>query len=104
LACFAPWRLENLLFLSSVFFSSVTYPFKRIHDVILHEYLIAVRWAPVLYGQDAGRGTIVEVIIHGSVTRHGMTKHATPAAPLLDIKVHGKNLHVIRHGSSGIPA
>ena len=55
----------------------------------------AVRWAPVLYGQDAGRGTIVEVILHGSVTRHGMTKHATPAEPLLDIKVHGKNLHVI---------
>jgi hypothetical protein len=81
-----------------------TYPFKRIHDDILHEYLIAVRWAPVLYGQDAGRGTIVEVIIHGSVTRHGMTKHATPADPLLDIKVHGKNLQVIRHGSSGIPA
>ena len=28
--------------------------------------------------------------MHGSVTRHGMTKHATPADPLLDIKVHGK--------------
>jgi hypothetical protein len=63
-----------------------------------------VRWAPVLYGQDAGRGTIMEVILHGSVTRHGMTKHATPADPLLDIKVHGKNLRVIRHGSSGFPA
>jgi len=42
--------------------------------------------------------------MHGSVTRHGMTKHATPADPLLDIKVHDKNLRVIRHGSSGIPA
>jgi len=62
-----------------------TYPFKRIHDDILHEYLIS-----------------------GSVTRHGMIKHATPADPLLDIKVHSKNLHVIRHAgslrSSGISA
>jgi hypothetical protein len=60
----------------------------------------SVRWAPVLYGQDAGCGTVVEVIMAGSVTRHGMTKLATPADPLLDIKVRGKNLHVIRHAGS----
>lgn len=59
-----------------------------------------VRWNPALYAQDAGRGNITEVIPEGKVTRFGMTKLATAADPLLEIKVHGKNLRVIRHASS----
>lgn len=59
-----------------------------------------VHWSPVLYGQDAGRGVVREVIFEGSHQRHGMTKRATPEDPLLDIKVHGKQLSVLRHASS----
>lgn len=59
-----------------------------------------VSWAPVLYGQDAGRGTIAEVIHEGWHTRHGMTKRGSLEDPLLLIKVHGKKLEVIRHASS----
>lgn len=59
-----------------------------------------VAWQPVLYGQDAGRGTIAEVIYEGSHTRHNMTKRASAEDPLLLIKVHGKKLEVLRHASS----
>ncbi len=60
-----------------------------------------VRWTPLsLTGGDAGRGTVVEIIASGKVTRHGMTKIANETDPLLEIKVHGKNLRVIRHASS----
>lgn len=60
-----------------------------------------VCWVPIaLHGADAGRGTVTEVIESGSVTRHGMTKSANPSDPLLEIKVHGKALRVIRHASS----
>lgn len=61
---------------------------------------VPVRWKPVLYGSDSGQGRVVEVITEGSVSRYGMTKTATAADPLLDIKVHGKALRVIRHASS----
>ncbi len=61
-----------------------------------------VKWSPVLLGSDAGRGTVTEVIASGSVTRHRMTKTADAADPLLEIKVHGKALRVIRHASSVI--
>jgi hypothetical protein len=61
----------------------------------------SVRWMPIaLHGQDAGRGTVTEVIESGSVTRHGMTKTADPSDPLLEIKVHGKGIRVVRHASS----
>lgn len=59
-----------------------------------------VQWQPVLYGQDAGRGTITEIIFEGSQTRHGLTKRASISDPLLVIKVHGKKLEVLRHSSS----
>jgi hypothetical protein len=60
-----------------------------------------VRWTPLsLTGGDAGRGTVVEVIASGKLTRHGMTKIASESDPLLEIRVHGKNLRVIRHSSS----
>ena len=59
-----------------------------------------VAWNKAIYGHDAGCGTVMEVVMHGSVTRHGMTKTATPADPLLDIKVAGKRLQVVRHASS----
>lgn len=60
----------------------------------------AVAWSPIsLYG-DAGRGTVVDVIAAGKVSRHGMTKRASEADPLLEIKIHGKHLRVIRHASS----
>lgn len=60
----------------------------------------SVAWAPVFYDQDAGGGTVMEVVISGSHTRHGMTKVATASDPLLDIKVNGKRLRVLRHASS----
>ena len=60
----------------------------------------SVNWKPVLYGQDAGRGIITEVVFEGAQTRHGLTKRASSADPLLVIKVHGKKLEVIRHASS----
>lgn len=61
----------------------------------------AVAWSPVaLHGQDAGRGTVVEVIAAGKVSRHGLTKRASESDPLLEIKVHGKALRVIRHSTS----
>jgi hypothetical protein len=59
-----------------------------------------VAWAPVLYGQDAGRGTVTEVVYQGSQTRHGLTKSGSLSDPLLVIKVHGKKLEVLRHSSS----
>lgn len=59
-----------------------------------------VTWSPVFYGSDAGRGVVREVIMSGSHTRNGMTKIATPECPLLDIRVHGKSLSVLRHASS----
>lgn len=59
-----------------------------------------VKWKPVLYGQDAGKGTINEVIFEGSQTRHGLTKRASLSDPLLVVKVHGKKLEVLRHASS----
>lgn len=59
-----------------------------------------VAWQPIFHGSDAGRGTVTEVITEGAHTRHGMTKRATPEDPLLDIKVHGKKLNVLRHSSS----
>lgn len=60
-----------------------------------------VAWVPlVLSGEDAGRGTVVGVIEEGSVLRHGMRKTATAHDPLLEIRVSGKSLHVIRHASS----
>ncbi|MCX6878660.1 MAG: hypothetical protein NTW21_33335 [Verrucomicrobia bacterium] len=59
-----------------------------------------VAWRKAPYGHDAGEGTVMEVILHGSHTHHGMTRHATPADPLLDLKVRGKNLQVLRHASS----
>lgn len=59
-----------------------------------------VAWSKALYGHDAGEGTVMEVVMHGSHTRHGMTKTASPADPLLDIKVAGKKLRVLRHASS----
>lgn len=58
-----------------------------------------VTWDAPLSGM-VGAGTIVDVIPSGSLTRHGMTKTATPADPLLDIKVHGRKLTVMRHSSS----
>lgn len=60
---------------------------------------MAVRW-PVMLDGMAGQGTVVDVIPEGAITRHGMTKRGCPADPLLDIKVHGKRLHVVRHASS----
>lgn len=59
-----------------------------------------VHWTPILAGKDAGHGTIVEVITAGRVTRHGLTKIATPADPLLDIRIPGLRSTVIRHASS----
>lgn len=59
-----------------------------------------VRWTPILLGGDAGNGTVTEVIPAGSITRHGMTKSASESDPLLEIKVRGKNLRIIRHASS----
>lgn len=59
-----------------------------------------VAWNKAIYGHDAGHGTVMEVIVSGSHMRHGMTKTATEADPLLDIKVHGKKLQVLRHASS----
>lgn len=50
--------------------------------------------------EDSGKGTVVEVIASGKVSRHGMTKSASWSDPLLEIKVHGKNLRVVRHSSS----
>jgi hypothetical protein len=51
----------------------------------------SVAWFPIaLHGADAGRGTVMEVITSGKVSRHGMTKLASEADPLLEIKVHGK--------------
>lgn len=61
---------------------------------------VQVTWAKAIYGSDAGSGTVMEVIISGSHTLHGMTKTATEADPLLDIKVTGKMLRVLRHASS----
>ena len=60
----------------------------------------SISWSPAIYGQDAGHGTVIEVIIDGSHTRHGMRKTASLADPLLDIKVIGKKLRVLRHSSS----
>lgn len=59
-----------------------------------------VRWKPVIYGKDAGRGTIVSVITEGSVTRHGMTLSASESDPLLDIRIPGRAYTVLRHSSS----
>jgi len=59
-----------------------------------------VVWNKALYGHDAGKGTVMEVIVSGSHTRHNMTKTATESDPLLDIKVSGKKLRVLRHASS----
>jgi hypothetical protein len=59
-----------------------------------------VGWQPVIYGQDAGAGTVMEIITEGRVTRHRMSLAASAADPLLDIKVRGKNLRVLRHASS----
>jgi len=61
---------------------------------------LMVTWPPVLHGQDAGSGIIREVVTEGNHTRHGFTKTATDADPLLVIKVHGKQLEVLRHASS----
>ncbi len=47
-------------------------------------------------GEPAGTGAIID----GSHTRHGMRKTASLADPLLDIKVIGKKLRVLRHSSS----
>ncbi len=58
-----------------------------------------VTWKAV-DSRDAAHGTVAEVILHGSITRHGMTKTATTADPLLDIKVRGKALRVLRHAGS----
>ena len=55
---------------------------------------------PVFAGMDAGRGKVIEVIREGAHVRHGMTKRASAADPLLGIKVHGKRLAVLRHASS----
>ncbi len=63
-----------------------------------------VWWPVAILGSDAGGGIIKEVIMHGNVTRHRMTKTATPADPLLLIKCHGKQLEVIRHASSVKPS
>lgn len=59
-----------------------------------------VSWKPLLLGSDAGKGIIREIVTEGSRTLHGMTKTASAADPLLVIKVHGKNLEVMRHASS----
>jgi hypothetical protein len=58
-----------------------------------------VYWTRVLSG-DAGSGRVVDVITSGTITRHGLTKRATPADPLLAIAVHGKPVTVIRASSS----
>jgi len=59
-----------------------------------------VAWHPVIYGQDAGQGTVMEIITEGRVQRHRMSLAASAADPLLDIQVRGKALRVLRHASS----
>lgn len=58
-----------------------------------------VQWQRI-HALDAGQGTVMEVITEGVCHRHGMHLIATVADPLLDIRVHGKNLHVLRHAGS----
>lgn len=59
-----------------------------------------VAWSPIFQGLDAGCGIVREVVTDGSVERDGMLKAASPADPLLVIKVHGRNYEVVRHASS----
>ena len=59
-----------------------------------------VSWTKAHYGDDAGHGVVMDVIISGSHTLHGMRKTASASDPLLDIKVSGKKLRVLRHSTS----
>lgn len=58
-----------------------------------------VCWEPIFKGLDAGRGMITEVIEEGDVSVHGTKLKATPADPVLRIKILGKALEVCRHSS-----
>lgn len=71
-------------------------------SLAMPEWLAGQRvvWWPLVAGRDAGAGTVMEVITAGRVTRHGMTKIATPADPLLDIKLPGLKTTVLRHSTS----
>lgn len=45
---------------------------------------------------DSGRGEVMEVIEAGKHTMHGITLAASMACPLLRIKPHGKQVHILR--------
>ncbi len=59
-----------------------------------------VSWTPVLWGRDAGRGTVVEVITEGEHRVGGILQKADAAHPLLTVKVAGKNLKVTRSAAT----
>jgi hypothetical protein len=59
-----------------------------------------VRWTPVLWGRDAGRGTVVEVITEGEHRVGGVLQRADAAHPLLTVKVAGKRARVTRTAAS----